>query len=148
MKGKVLFLIKVPPPITGATVMNRRIYESSTIRDNFITGFILMKYLRHRNELGTLSIRKIGIMTKTILIRTKKLIVDKPDIIYFHITPNGIGFLRDSVYILLIKLSQVSLVLHFRGKGVRASSTTVLQRKYYKFRSEEHTSELQSRGHL
>src|SRR5690625_5734228 len=78
-------------------------------------------------------IRNIIINIKNIIILTKKLIVDKPDIIYFQITPNGIGFLRDSVYILLIKLFQVSLVLHFRGKGVRASSTTVLQRKYYKF---------------
>src|SRR5690625_7333618 len=78
-------------------------------------------------------IRNIIINIKNIIILTKKLIVDKPDIIYFQITPNGIGFLRDSVYILLIKLFQVSLVLHFRGKGVRESSTTVLQRKYDKF---------------
>src|SRR5690625_7661326 len=114
-------------------MMNQRNYESSKIRYNFITDFILINYLRNRNDFGTLSIRKIGIIIKTIIILTKKLIVDKPDIIYFQITPNGIGFLRDSVYILLIKLFQVSLVFHFRGKGVRASSTTVFHRKYDKF---------------
>src|SRR5690625_2024869 len=133
MKKKVLFLIKVPPPVTGATVMNERIYKSSSIRDSFYTDFIRVSYLRDRDDFGIFSVRKLVAIVNTIAAILKKLITNKPDLFYFQVTPNGVGFVRDSIYILLVNLFKVPIVLHMRGKWVTSSINSYWRRKYYEF---------------
>ena len=55
----ILFVLKTPPPMTGAAFMNERIMESKYLDSRFTIDRIRLSYTNHINDLGSISIIKI-----------------------------------------------------------------------------------------
>jgi len=118
MKGKILLFLKVPPPITGATLMNQRVCRSTLLRNTFDVHSIEISYQKTLTNMGKFSLKKVSKVIEVIGKLIAELRCFKPDLVYFQISPHGIAFLRDSTYALIMKLFRVKIVYHLHGKGI------------------------------
>ena len=132
-KKRILLLIKVPPPITGATLMNKRLYNSRLLRERFDVGAILISYAKSLEGLGKKDFYKLYEFIKVFCLLLYELIFRRPHLIYFQISPTGVAFFRDSLYVLLMKIFPTKIVFHLRGRGIRRQvSQKTLLRIYYR----------------
>ena len=132
IKKKLLFFIKIPPPITGATLMNERIYHSSFINKKYKVNTIKVSYAKNIKDFEKINFFKLKIFFKNIFVLLYNLIFFKPDLIYFQISTTGLSFFRDSIYVLIMKFFQSKIIFHLRSKGVRRSTKFFIIRQYYK----------------
>lgn len=131
--NKVLLFIKIPPPYTGATLMNSYVSESKILRKNFKVDELRISYSQKVDQLGKVKLYKAWIVAKTFLLLFYKLSFNRPNLVYFQISPLGTGFLRDSLYVLLIKLFNIKLLFHLHGKGIENESNTFFKNLLYEF---------------
>jgi len=118
-RKKILFIVQLPPPIHGASIMNRYVVNSSRIKTRFDTVVLNLQFLTSIKDITRFSVRKIF---KAICYGFEliwKIGSLKPDLIYFSFSPKGYSFYRDALYVFLIKLFKRKLVLHLHGKGVK-----------------------------
>ncbi len=119
--NKLLFLLKMPPPLTGATFMNGIVYNSKLLNNSFAIHKIGISYSKSVKELGSFQIRKAGIFLLTFYKFLKSLIFKRPDIIYFQPSITGLTYYRDLLLILTGKLFGKKFILHLHGKGISES---------------------------
>ncbi len=131
-KKKILFLVQLPPPVHGVSVMNNFVVTSEFINKSFLKKVIKLNFSKKISELRQITIQKI---TKTIIIFFKllnSLIFFKPDIVFFTLFPFGKAFfLRDFFYLALIKLFNKKIILYIHNVGINNDSNYKLKRKLY-----------------
>jgi len=131
---KILFIIQLPPPMHGVSMMNSYIFKSELINNNFAIDVVDLKFSSSINELQKLSFLKVF---KTIYYGYKivqKILTQKPDLVYFTLCPTGLAFYRDSFYVFLLKLMRSKIVYHLHGKGIRRDSEkSSLKKHLYKW---------------
>lgn len=128
---KILYFVQLPPPIHGVSLINDFVYKNEHINGNISKELIKIDFSNSIGELTKISIKKLILYLRLIFKVINKLLVFKPDFIYFTIVPTGIGFLRDLPFILIFKLFHVKAILHFHGKGVEKSSKLIHYRVIY-----------------
>lgn len=131
MKNQILLFIKTPPPTTGATLMNQRIYDSKLLRDSFTIRSICISYMQKLNDMGKWKISKVFIVLKIFLKLINELWFHRPNMIYFQISPHGFAFLRDFIFVLIMKIHRVKIVFHLHGKGINKKSN--FKKIFYRF---------------
>jgi len=135
MKKRILFFLKTPPPITGATLMNLRTSKSSFLNNKYFIKTINISYNKSISTFGKLNIQKYVLFFKYL----RQLIIEstlfKPSIIYFQLSPSGGSFIRDSIYILTMTiLLRKRVLVHLRGLGIKKSiNNNSIKKKYYKY---------------
>ena len=132
---KVLFFLKTPPPITGATLMNERISKSDLLFKKYHIKNIDISYSDSIKNLGRFQISKGIKFFKYFFLLTKELLFFKPDLIYFQISTTGISFVRDSLYVFMMKLFNKKIVFHLRSKGIKRAIKNKFVNNYYKFKN-------------
>jgi len=128
----ILFFLKIPPPITGATLTNKRVYDSLLINEHFSIRKIPISYANSLNALGKINTHKIYTFFSILLKLLKELLLNKPAIVYFQISPLGSAFYRDAIFVLIIKLFKTKILFHLHGKGIKEASKNYLNRMLYK----------------
>jgi hypothetical protein len=116
MKNKILLFLKLPPPLTGATIMNSYVSNSKTIANNFNNRLIPISFKDRIEDVRVLSIRKIITIINLYFKLIKSLLIFKPSLVYFQVSPTGIAFYRDCTFIFLIKIFGNHIVYHIHGK--------------------------------
>lgn len=132
-KKKILLLIKTPPPITGATLMNQRVLNSHILRDNFHTRAICISYAKNISDLGFISIGKFLIFFKIFLRLFNELLFHRPHLVYFQISPTGFVFIRELFFVSVIKLFKIKIIYHLHGKGIQVEAQSKIKKILYKF---------------
>ena len=117
-KKKIMFLLKIPPPFTGATYMNSLVFNNQTIDDAFVVYKIGTSYSNSVKDLGRFQIKKGFIFLSTLIKFVNYLVSKKPNIIYFQPSVTGITYCRDLLIILIGKLFNKKFILHLHGKGI------------------------------
>lgn len=134
MKKKILLFLKLPPPLTGATLINQYVCESNYLARQFNLQLIPISYKSQIEDVRVLSLRKIGTIIKLYIRLIKSLVKYKPQVVYFQISPVGMAFYRDCTYIFLLKLFRKHIVYHMHGKGIRDTiSTSRIKKSLYKW---------------
>lgn len=139
-KDKILFIVQLPPPVHGVTMMNNNLINSEILRSNFHFDIINLHFIKSIDEISKYSIRKVFKAIGFGYEITKKLLRNKPDLVYFTISPKGYAFFRDSLYVCILKAFRKKIVFHLHGKGIRenarsnfiinALSTWILKNSY------------------
>jgi hypothetical protein len=119
---RILFIMPLPPPVHGSTLMCRQIQQSELINSSFDCSYVNLSTSRNNIEVDRFSLlllfkkgmRFIGAYVNVFW----KLTTHRPDIAYLAITCHGIGFLKDAPFVLLCKLFGCSIVLHQHNKGM------------------------------
>lgn len=130
---KILLLIKVPPPVTGATLMNIRVAQSKLLNDTFDIKTIAISYNSELNESGQWKFRKFKIFLKAGIRLINNLIYFKPNFIYFQISPLGLPFYRDFLYVILLKLFRKKILYHIHVISIQSHLKNKIQKKIYNF---------------
>jgi glycosyltransferase involved in cell wall biosynthesis len=115
---KILFILKIPPPIHGSTVMNLKVQNSHIIKNNFSCQYIGISLSKNLDEIGKNYFRKAIKLFGFFGSVFRALLFNRPHLVYFAISPTGFAFLKDFFLILLIKMRQVPIVFHIHGKGM------------------------------
>ena len=132
--NKILLFIKIPPPITGATIMNKYVYDSILLKSNFKSRSICISYKNTIRDKRKFNLNKTKVFFMVIVKLIIELAFNKPVIIYFQISPTGKAFLRDILFVLLIKMSGKSIIYHLHGQGISTSAAhSKLIKLFYSF---------------
>jgi glycosyltransferase involved in cell wall biosynthesis len=130
-KKKVLFLVHLAPPIHGAAIMNALYLRSKTVNSNFSCRYVKLNYSRTLEDIGRFNAYKIAGFFLVLFKIFKNLILFRPNLIYFEIAPSGLGFLRDSFFVLLCKAVKRKIVFHLQAKGISEAIKRRCKLQYY-----------------
>lgn len=118
MKKKVLFILHLPPPIHGSSVVGKYIKDSSLINDGIHSEYINLGTSKSLDEIGKNPIQKIGLYVKIVFQTLKQLMVLKPDLVYIALTAKGKAFYKDTFIALLVKLFGRKVVYHLHNRSM------------------------------
>jgi glycosyltransferase involved in cell wall biosynthesis len=130
---RVLLFIKVPPPITGVTIMNKQILDSALLKENFNIRSISISYATSINDLGKFNFKKFKTFLRIFNSLFKECFYNRPQFVYFQVSPLGISFYRDILFISLIKIFKIKIVFHLHGKGIIKKGEHSFSTKLYRY---------------
>ena len=132
-KPKILFILHLPPPVHGSSMMGGFINNSHLINTQCNTRYINLGTSKTIDEIGKKAVFKILVYLKIIVKVCHQLVTFKPHIVYLAITAKGVGFYKDVIVVLFAKLLGKQLVLHFHNKGVKQNQDRRIDNILYKF---------------
>jgi glycosyltransferase involved in cell wall biosynthesis len=119
LNNNLLFILKTPPPLTGATYMNNLVYESKLLNNSFNITKLGVSYSKSINHLGKIDLRKPFIFLK-LFIKTFYFCLNfKLSLVYFQPSITGLTYIRDLFIIFICKLFRKKTILHLHGKGIK-----------------------------
>lgn len=129
---KVLFLMQLPPPIHGASAVNKTIQTSKLINTSFFTQYVNITPAKDIEDIGKFSPSKLA-ATFLIFYRAFTAYIKlKPDLVYMTLSPRGLAFYKDGFLALALKTCGARIVYHMHGKGVSSSANeSFFKRKLY-----------------
>ena len=130
----LLFIVQLPPPLHGASLMNSHILKSNLLKNNFSIEIVNLHFAESIQELGKFTFEKLYRTFLYAFEIVKKVIKHKPDLVYFNLTPKGFAFYRDAFYVLLLKILGKKIVFHLQSKGIKENtSTSIIKKSLYKW---------------
>lgn len=132
MKKKILFIMHLPPPVHGMSMVCEQIRNNKDINSEFECRYINLSASRSAKEVsqyGLLQIvRKLWRFSGALLHTFWKLLTFRPVCCYLSITCHGIPFLKDAPFVLLCKLFRCRIILHQHNKGMKNYATKPIYR--------------------
>jgi glycosyltransferase involved in cell wall biosynthesis len=113
-KPSVILVGPLPPPIHGVTISTQRLL-SSPLRDKLDLRHLDTSDHRSMETVGALDIRNVTLGLASYWDLLRLCLAKRPDAVYVPISQTALGFLRDSIYLLLPKLFGAAIVIHLRG---------------------------------
>ncbi len=117
-KPRILLLGALPPPYIGPTLATE-VLLFSELNDEFTLLHLDTSDHRPISTLAAFDLTNIAVALGTYLRLLQKLVFSRPDLVYIPISQTTIGFLRDSVGIVLSRLFGRKVVCHLRGANFR-----------------------------
>lgn len=133
MNNNVLFLLHVPPPVHGSSVVGLSIKESATINSRFNCSYVNLLASQNIEESGTVNSKKLIGFAFTWLNVLKNLRRKRPDLCYFALTTTGPALFKDLMLVALLKAFRVKLIYHLHNRGVSKKSANLFFRALYSF---------------
>ena len=132
MKPKILFIMHMPPPVHGASMVGQFIHDSKLINSSFDCHYVNLAVATRLEDVGKGGWHKAkGVLKKLMDVR-KAVKNVKSDLVY--ITPNsaGIPFYKDFITVMMLKMMGQKVVMHFHNKGVETRQDKWLDNWMYK----------------
>lgn len=130
---KLLFVLHLPPPVHGVSQINTLIKESEVINKGFDCDYINLTTANDISDLGTLRFAKYIQIIKLIILFIIKNLTHKYDLIYITPSIPGIGFYKDSIFVLLAKIFRKKIICHLHVQGFKKAVQSPFKKKYYSF---------------
>ncbi|MDY3268270.1 MAG: glycosyltransferase family 4 protein [Phocaeicola sp.] len=136
MKPTVLFVLHLPPPVHGASMMGKYIHDSKVVNDAFDCHYINLTTAKDLADIGKMGLRKLLQFLGLLNLIRKEVKRLKPQLVY--VTPNACGgaFYKDFVVVWLLKMIGCNIVIHYHNKGVATKEEhfpdNFLYRRFFK----------------
>lgn len=127
---RILCILQLPPPIHGASLMNSYVINSEKLRKNFDIDIVDLQFARSIKELEKFSFLKVYKALLYCFTIAKRVIAQRPDLVYFTLAPKGFALYRDAFYVSLLKLFKLKIVFHLHGKGINENAKNSFLKKY------------------
>lgn len=124
-KPSVLFIMHMPPPIHGASVMGQYIKDSSLVNEAFDCHYINITTAKNLEDIGKGNFNKYGIFFKKVIQVVHAISSMKPSIIYMTPCTTGGPFFKDNLMLNFAKIAAMlrsrksKFVIHLHNKGVQ-----------------------------
>lgn len=118
MKPKILFIVQLPPPVHGVTLMNQYTVDYPWWKRNYEVKTLPLHFGQKLEDIGMVTIGKVLRMIGFLFKLCYTLITFRPALVYFTITPSGKIFYRDALFTWFIKLFSPRILFHLHKKGV------------------------------
>ena len=113
--------------------MNSNVINSEEIKSNYTIDLINLQFAKSIKELEQFSILKVLRAIFYGFEIVKKVLIKKPDLVYFSLAPKGFAFYRDAYYVFLIKMLNRKIVFHLHGKGIKKNiENNFIKKNLYK----------------
>lgn len=129
---RLLFLLHLPPPVHGASMMGKYIRDSKRLNDEFLIDYINLSVTTSLTQIRKFHFYKIVTYLKILYQLLRHLFSKRYKLCYMTISAGGVGFVKDFFLILILKIFQVSIIYHFHNKGFTRTKNALF-RKLYKF---------------
>lgn len=128
---KILFILHLPPPIHGAAMMGKYIYDSRIINEAFDCSYINLTLAKNIQDIGKGGFKKFVNFIFQLQQIYKEVKFHHPDICY--VTPNAKGgaFYKDYVVVMMLKVMGQKVVVHYHNKGVATRQNRILDNWLY-----------------
>lgn len=136
MKPKILFIMHMPPPVHGASMVGKYIKDSERVNNAFECRYINMTLAQSLEDIGKGGMKKLLAYRDKLKEIRSAIREFQPDVVY--VTPNSAGgaFYKDYVIVQAVKAEAKKLgaqvLLHFHNKGVRTRQDRWLDDKLYR----------------
>ncbi len=117
MNTKILCLLHLPPPDYGVTLSNQRIIRGR-LKQSFALDPQAINTSRFLSHIERISLGKVFLFFRIFCTVLFKLIRHRYRGCYFSLTPTGVGFYKDFILVVLLKLFRVKTLYHLHGKGI------------------------------
>ncbi|HTJ11365.1 MAG TPA: glycosyltransferase family 4 protein [Dinghuibacter sp.] len=124
MKPSILFVLHLPPPTHGASMVGKYIHDSALVRSLFDADFVNLTTSTALNATGNIVKGTLSIQWRVLRALRRK----RYDLCYVTLNASGKGFYKDLAIVMLLKLFRVPLIYHFHNKGVAGSGKKALYR--------------------
>lgn len=114
-KPKILVIGHIPPPQEGTAKLTELVIKSRFLGKYFTIYFLSLYKRKNPSDRGKFAMDNLANNILNFLNFFAYLFVFRPHIIYISISQNKLGFLRDSVFILVGKIFRRRLCVHFHG---------------------------------
>lgn len=131
--NNIIFLLHLPPPVHGSSLVGQFIKNSKLINDSFNGRHINLLMSRSVNESGSISLVKLFRSIKVWFILLGKLIKSRPNLCYFALTTTGAAFYRDFLLVVLLRIYRVKTIYHLHNKGILDKSNNKFNNLAYKY---------------
>lgn len=132
-KKRIVCMTHLPPPVNGVTLMGDLVAKSGVLKEGFDVRVIPFRSSESISDIGSYNFRKVLRTFYFAWVLLKQCILLKPDLVYFTLTPSGMAFYRDILYVLIIKLTRTPRVYHLHGKGVTRATRSPLAKAIYRW---------------
>ena len=131
---KILILGKLPPPFMGPALATRIILDSS-LKEKYQLLHIDTKAYDSLNELGKWSLKKIFRNNAIYFRMLRVCISQKPDLVLIPISQATTGFIKDSIFILIARITGRRVLLQLRGSDFKTwlSNSSKWMQRYAAF---------------
>lgn len=132
MKPKILFIMHMPPPVHGASMVGQFIHDSKLINSSFDCHYVNLAVATRLEDVGKGGWHKAKGVLKKLMEVGKAVKSVKPNLVY--ITPNsaGVPFYKDFITVMMLKMMGQKVVMHFHNKGVETRQDKWLDNWLYK----------------
>lgn len=130
---KILYLIQLPPPVHGVSLMNHYVSSSKKINEGFNIEILRLHFSVSIDELRKKHFKKFILSFRHLFHLVVTLVKFKPDLVYFSLIPVGIGFLRDLIFVTALKISSTNLLYHLHNRGIAHYAQKGIWRKLYEY---------------
>lgn len=124
-KPTVLFIMHMPPPIHGASVVGQFIKDSELINDAFDCHYINLTTAKNMEDIGKGGIGKIALFLEKVVKVHNAIQSLRPSIIYMTPCTSGGPFVKDNLMLSFAKIfaavysRKSRFVIHLHNKGVQ-----------------------------
>ncbi len=118
MRARILFIVQLPPPIHGVTVMNQYTVNNPGWQTRYDVKTLPLHFGQTLDDIGKITPLKLVRMVGFIFRLCHILITFKPTLVYFTIVPTGKIFYRDALITSIIKRFCRRIVFHLHKKGI------------------------------
>lgn len=130
---KILFVLHIPPPVHGSSIVGKSIMDSGCINKSFDCKYLNLLMSRTVDQTGKFQLLKIFRFVKLIVNLILTLLFRRPDLCYFALTTTGSAFFKDTLLVFFIKCFRVKLVYHLHNKGVCVHQQNFFYKMFYHF---------------
>jgi glycosyltransferase involved in cell wall biosynthesis len=117
--NKLLFLLQVPPPIHGQSLRNLSLVNSKLLNENFTIKLLPLNFAKSISDIGSVNFYKILKVLSYAFNLTANILISRPAASYFTIAPTGGAFIRDCLFVAILKVFNVKRIYHLRGLGIK-----------------------------
>lgn len=121
----ILFLVQLPPPVHGASIMNQRIIDIVKEDGSFTYDVVKLNYAFDFKSMHSPNYKKVAYALKVYLKFICNLIFRRPRFIYIAFAPFGLGFYRDFIISMISKVLGCKVKLHLHGTGLSLTKSSV-----------------------
>ena len=130
--NKILFILHMPPPIHGAAMVGQYIHDSAFINAEFECAYINLATASSLEDIGQFKFNKIVSFACLLRQVYRTVCTFHPNLVY--ITPNAKGgpFYKDFVVVMLLKILDCKVVVHYHNKGVALRQDRLIDNFLYR----------------
>lgn len=129
----ILFLLHIPPPVHGSSVVGLMIKESAIINNSFKCHYINLLASKNIAESGIINLNKLLGFVITWFKLFLSVIRHRPKLCHMALSTTGVAFFKDILLIALLKIFRIKRIYHLHNKGVRLHQHKAIYHICYKF---------------
>lgn len=119
-KPQVLFLLHLPPPVHGSSLVGQSIQQSQAINSAFQCAFINLLASKKLDDAGRVNFYKFYGYFKILGQLFWEIISFRPKLCYFALSAAGVAFYKDLLLIFVLRTFRVPVIFHLHNKGIEA----------------------------